>query len=128
MIESHSNYYLPKVEIKDYNVMIHGKNLFYQTINSNLKMYDNIKKNWLGWLWLFWLWLWWLHNLEYSYFNNCYKMIAIGLSKQQVFDADPSTIQRINFTAKLNRDGNTKMFFINEEVKETVLSFSQRIR
>ena len=40
---SHSNYYLPKVEIKDYNVMIGGKNFFDQTINSELKTYENIR-------------------------------------------------------------------------------------
>ena len=34
---SHSTYYLPKVEIKDYNVMIDGKNFLDQTINSDLK-------------------------------------------------------------------------------------------
>ena len=34
---SHSNYYLPKVEIKDYNIMIDGKNFFAQPINSELK-------------------------------------------------------------------------------------------
>ena len=31
---SHSTYYLPKVEIKDYNVMIDGRNFFDQPINS----------------------------------------------------------------------------------------------
>ena len=31
---SHSTYYLPKAEIKDYNVMIVGKNIFDQPINS----------------------------------------------------------------------------------------------
>ena len=36
---SHSTYYLPKVEIKDYNVMIDAKNVFDQPINSNLKTY-----------------------------------------------------------------------------------------
>ena len=40
---SHSNYYLPKVEIKDYNVMIGGKNVFDQPINSELKTYENIR-------------------------------------------------------------------------------------
>ena len=34
---SHSTYYLPKVEIKDYNVMIDGKNFFDQSINSITK-------------------------------------------------------------------------------------------
>ena len=41
---SHSIYYLPKVEIKDYNVMIDGKNFFDQPINSNLKTNENIKR------------------------------------------------------------------------------------
>ena len=48
-------------------------------------------------------------------------MIAIDLSKQQVFDADLRAIQQINFTANLDRAGNTTMFFIIEEAKETVL-------
>ena len=53
-------------------------------------------------------------------------MIAIDLSKQQTLDADQKAIQQINFTANLNRQGNTTMFFIIEEAKETVLDFSQR--
>ena len=52
-----------------------------------------------------------------------YKMIATDLSKQQVLDADPRVIQQIHFTANLNRAGNTTMFFIFEEAKET--DFSQ---
>ena len=53
-------------------------------------------------------------------------MIAIDSSKQQVFDVDPRAIQQINFTASLDRAGNTTMFFFIEEAKETVLDFSQR--
>ena len=64
--------------------------------------------------------------LDYSYFNNYYKIIAIDLSKQQAFDADPRAIQKINFTANLDRSGNTTMFFIIEEANETVLDFLQR--
>ena len=41
---SHSEYYLPKVEIKDYKVKIDGKNLFDQPINDDIKMYENIRK------------------------------------------------------------------------------------
>ena len=52
-------------------------------------------------------------------------MITIDLSKQQVLDADPREIQQINFTANLDRAGNTTMFFFIEEAKETVLNFSQ---
>ena len=41
-------------------------------------------------------------------------MLATDLSKQQALDADPRAIQQINFTANLDRAGQTKMFFIIE--------------
>ena len=50
-------------------------------------------------------------------------MITLGLSKQQALDADPKAIQQINFTANLDRLGNTRIYFVLEE--ETVLKFSQ---
>ena len=53
-------------------------------------------------------------------------MIAIDLSKQQALNADPKAIQQINFTANLDRAGNTRICFILEEAKESVLDFSQR--
>ena len=52
-------------------------------------------------------------------------MIKIDLSKQQELDADPKALQQINFTGNLDRLGNTAMFFIIEEAKETILDFSQ---
>ena len=52
-------------------------------------------------------------------------MIAIDLSKQQAFDADPKVTQQINFTGNLARHPNTTMFFITEKAKETILDFSQ---
>ena len=117
----HSENYLPKVEIKDYSVMVDGKNFFEEAINNDFKTYENIRKTaagqgddyTTGCL------------LDYPYFKNHYKMIAIDLSKQQALDADPRAIQQINFTANLDRAGNTTMFFIIEEAKETVLDFSQ---
>ena len=48
MIEKHSTYYLPKVEIKDHNVMIDTKNVFDQPINNNLKTYENVRKTAIG--------------------------------------------------------------------------------
>ena len=63
--------------------------------------------------------------LDYAYFRDIYKMIAIDLSKQQALDADPRAIKQINFIANLDRAGNTRIFFILEEAKETVLDFSQ---
>ena len=118
---SHSMYYLPKVEIKDYNVMIDGRNFFDRPINSMSKTYENIRKIAIttgndyttGYL------------LDYPYFKDNYKMIAIDLSKQQVLDADPRKIQQINFMANLDRAGNTTMFFIIEQEKETIFEFSQ---
>ena len=52
-------------------------------------------------------------------------MIAIDLSKQQAFDADPRAIPQINVTTNLDRKGDPTIFFIIEEAKETVLYFSQ---
>ena len=45
---SHSTYYLPEVEIKDYNVMIDSKNVFDHSINSKAKPYENIRKITIG--------------------------------------------------------------------------------
>ena len=119
--KSHSTYYLPKVEIKDYNVMIDGRNFFDQPINSMTKTYENIRKiatgqgddYTTGCL------------LDYSYFKENYKLIAIDLSKQQALDADPRAIQQINSTANLERVNGATMFCIIEQAKETVLDFSQ---
>ena len=52
-------------------------------------------------------------------------MVAVDLSKQQALDADPKAIQRINFTANLDRADNTRCYFILEKAKETVFEFSQ---
>ena len=101
--------------------MIECKNFFDQPINSMTKTYENIRKiatgqgddYTTGCL------------LDYPYFNNHYKMIAIDLSKQQALDVDPRPIQQINFTSNLDRNENTAIFFITEEAKETVLDFSQ---
>ena len=107
-------HYLLKMNmIKIYNVMIDGKNFFDQSINSDLKTYDNIRRiatgqgddYRTGCL------------LNYSYFKENYKMIAIDLNNWQALDADSRAIQQINFTANLARVGNTTMFFVIEEVK-----------
>ena len=63
--------------------------------------------------------------LNYTYFKDYYKMIAIDLIKQQALDADHKAIQQTNFTANLDRAGNTRNYFILEEATETALGFSQ---
>ena len=52
-------------------------------------------------------------------------MIAVDLIKQQALDADPRAIQQIDFTGNLDRAGDTRVYFILEEPKETILDFSQ---
>ena len=52
-------------------------------------------------------------------------MIIVNLSKQETLDADPNAVQKINFTANLDRAGNSRIYFILEEAKETVFEFYQ---
>ena len=65
--------------------------------------------------------------LDYSYFKNYYKMIAIDLSKQQALDANPKAIQQISFTGNLDQAAGVKMFFIIEETTETVQIFHKEL-
>ena len=102
--------------------MINGQNFFDQPIKNNKVTYENIRKivtnqgddYKTGCL------------LDYPYFKDSYKMIAIDLNKQQTLDAAPRAIQQINFTANLDRAGNTRIYFILKEARETILNFSQR--
>ena len=41
---SHSGYYLPNVELKDYNIMVNRENFFYQPVKNNKVTYENIRK------------------------------------------------------------------------------------
>ena len=101
--------------------MIDGRNFFDQPINSTSKTYENIKNiatgkgdyYTTGCL------------LDYPYFKENYKMIAVDLSRQNELDADHRAIRQINFTANLDRARNTTIFFITEKAKETVFEFSQ---
>ena len=119
--KSNKRHYIPNIEIKDYNVLIDGKNLFDQPVKNIKVTYKNIRQiasgrgddYTTGCL------------LDYTYFKKYYKMIAIDLSKQQVLDADPRAIQQINFTANLDTAENTRFYFIHKEAKETVFQFSQ---
>ena len=63
--------------------------------------------------------------LQYNYFKKPYKMVAIDLSKQHVLNADPKSIQQINFTGNVSGNNSRLRFFIIEEVKGTILDFLQ---
>ena len=97
------------------------KKLFWSTSKNDKVTYENIRKITIG------------QGddyttgclLDFTYFKKYYKMIAVGLSKQQALDADPKAIQQINFTANLDGPGNTRLYFILEEANETVFEFSQ---
>ena len=101
--------------------MINGENVFDQPIKNDKVTYENIRKictdsgdDYItGSL------------LNYPYFKDSYKLIAVDLSKQQALDADPRAIQQNNFTANLDRAGNARIYLILEEAKETKLDFSQ---
>ena len=118
---SHIFLHLPNVEIKNYNLMINGENSFYQPVKNNKVTYENIRKictgsgddYTIGSL------------LSYPYVNDTYKMIAVDLSKHQILDSDPRAVQQINFIANLDRAGNTRIYFILEEAKETISNFLQ---
>ena len=99
--------------------MFDGQNLFDQLVINNLRMHDGIRKTETG------------QGddystgclLDYNYFKNYYKVIAIDISKQQALDADPKAIQQINFTGNLDQE--VTILFITEEAKDTILDFLQ---
>ena len=112
-------FFLPKVEIKDYNAVIDGKNFFDQPIKNDKISYNGRKiasgqggDYTTGFL------------LVYIYFNEHYEsyfqcMISL--------DAYPKLLQQISFTGNLQQDRNTQFFFIIEEPKETVLDCSKGV-
>ena len=111
------------MEIKDYNVIIDGRSFFDQSIKNGLKTYDKLRKIATG------QGDYYITGclLDYPYFKNYYKLIAIALSKQKKLYADPKVIQQINFTGNLDRPVDATLFFIIEQSEETVLNFSKGI-
>ena len=93
--------------------MIDGKNFFDQPVKDDKVTYENIRKIATG------QGDYYTADclLDYIYFKNYYTMIAVDLSKKQALDADPKVIQQINFTANLDRAGNTRFYFVLEETK-----------
>ena len=113
--DSFSDYYVPNVEIKDFNVLIDGKSFFDLPVKNEEEIYEKIIK---------------MNNnndyttdnlLDFAYFKENYQLIAIDLSKQTKLK-DP---QQINFIGKLLRNTGATMFFIIEKSEETTFNFSQ---
>ena len=112
---SFSNYYVPKVQIKDFNVLIDGKSFFDLPVKNEEETYEKIIE---------------MSNnndyttgnlLDFAYFKENYRLIAIDLSKQTKLK-DP---QQISFIGKLLATGGATMFFITEKSEEATLNFSQ---
>ena len=114
---SFSKYYVPKVEIKDFNVLIDGKNFFDMPVKNKEEAYKKIisigKNNDYA-----------TGNLlDYEYFSKQYKLIVIDLSKQIELE-NLYLRQQINFIGKLEDDKAT-MFFIVEKSEETTFELLQ---
>ena len=114
---SSSKYYVPKVETKDFNVLIDGKSFFEIPIKNKEEAYEAIiemsKNNdyTTG------------NLLDYEYFKDHYKLIAIDLSKQTELE-NPDLKQQVNFAGRLE-ENNATIFFIIEKKEETTFDFSQ---
>ena len=95
-VNSHRKYFLPRIEIKSYNIEIDGRNFYDQPINDLIKTYDEIRKISTG------------QDddyttrclLDFAYFKRNYRLIIAYLSKQKVLDADSRAIRQIIFTGK----------------------------
>ena len=113
--DSFSHYYVPNVEIKDFNVLIDGKSFFDLPVKNEEEAYEKIIEM--------------SNNNDYTtgnlsdfgYFKKNYKLIKIDLSKQTKLK-DP---QQVSFIAKLEEDHGATMFFVIEKSEETTFNFSQ---
>ena len=113
--DSHRKYFLPRVNITNYSVLIDGRNFYDQPINDQIKKYDEVRKVMTGKSDVYTTG----SLLDYYYFLKCYQLIAVDLSKQKEFDADPKVIQQIEFYGKLGT--NSQVSTVLEKSKETVL-------
>ena len=113
---SYFNYYVPKVEIKDFNVLIDGKPFFEIPVKNKEEAYEaniEVSKNndyTTG------------NLLDYEYFSKHYKLNAIDLSKQTELE-NPDLKQQINFIGRLEEDAT--MFFIIEKKEKITFDFLQ---
>ena len=115
---SYYKYYMPSVEIKDCNVLIDG-NAFFKLPIKNIEAYEKITQitDHSGYYTRGTL-------LDYKYFKEHYKLIAIDLSKQIELE-NKDIKQQINFIGNLKRDDGALIFFIIEKSEETIIELLQ---
>ena len=107
-----SYYYVPNVEIIDFNVLIDRTSFFDLPVKNEEEAYEKTRdmSNSNGYT---------TGNLlDFAYFKENYRLIAIDLSRQTKLK-DP---QQINFIGKLSRRSGTTMFFVIEKSEETTFS------
>ena len=116
---SYYKYYLPSVELKDYNVLIDGKAFFELPIKIIEETYEKVIQitDHSGYYTR-------SNLLDYEYFKEHYKLIAIYLSKQIELENKDIT-QQINFIGNLELDDGAVIFFIIEKSEETITEFLQ---
>ena len=116
---SYYKYYVPSVEIKDYNVLIDGNAFFELPIKNIEETYEKIIQitDHSGYYTRG-------NLLDYEYFKEHYKLIAIDLSKQIELE-NKDIKQQINFIGNLDRDDGAVTFFMIEKSEETIIEFLQ---
>ena len=90
---SQQKYYLPRIDLNKYNVIIDGRNFYDNPVESNIEKYRELKKVMIGKGEDYTT----RSLLDYNYFNKHYELVAVDLSQQQELDADPRAIQQIEF-------------------------------
>ena len=116
-IKDNKKYFLPKGEIKIYNVLIDGRNFYDQPINDLIKQYHDVRKVSTGCVNDYTAG----YLLNYAHFRDNYRLTAVDLSKKKALDVDPRAIQQIVFQGVVGGDDNTKirLYTILEQSKES---------
>ena len=110
-------YYLPRITLNKYNVIIDGRNFYDNPIESDIEKFRELKKVMTGKA----VDCTTGSLLDYNYFDKHYKLVAVDLSKQKELDADPMAIQEIEFKYMLGT--NSTIYWVLEKFKETILEF-----
>ena len=121
-----TKYILPRVDIKDYNVLIDGRNYNDQNISDDFMKYEELRKGMTGRGEDFTTG----SLLDYDYWENNYKLICCDLSKQKVLESNPKANQQIGFVYKLDNTRaapgtKAQILTVLEKEKETNSEFSK---
>ena len=111
------SYYLPRIDLEKYNVIIDGRNCYDNPIENDVEKYRELKKVMIGKGEYYTTG----SLLDYNYLKKYYKLVAVDLSKQKELDPDPRTIQQIEFKYMLRT--NSTIYWVLQKSKETISEF-----